>query len=249
METLRTFARENASADPYGITVSDLHEWMAGKAWARETRRGRKSTLASFYGWAVDTEHMTVDPTLKLPTVKAGDPVARPATDAEYTAALERAGERWELALRLGAELGLRRGEVARVHSADVVDRGEAGSWLTVHGKGAKVRTLPLSASLALSLRTRPPGYVYPGRIVEKQRARGEGHISARYLGKRIEQLLPDGVTMHALRHRFATRAYNVNRDVFTVQKLLGHASAATTQRYVQVADDRMRALVEAVSG
>jgi len=51
---------------------------------------------------------------------------------------------------------------------------------------------------------------------------------------------------MHALRHAFATRTYNVNRDVFAVQQLLGHSSAATTQRYVQVSDDSLRALVEA---
>lgn len=53
---------------------------------------------------------------------------------------------------------------------------------------------------------------------------------------------------MHALRHAFATRVYNVNRDVFALQQLLGHASAGTTQRYVKVSDDRMRELVEAVA-
>jgi site-specific recombinase XerD len=52
---------------------------------------------------------------------------------------------------------------------------------------------------------------------------------------------------MHALRHRFATKAYNIDRDVFTVQQLLGHASPETTQRYVQVSDINMRRLVEAV--
>ncbi|WP_292702628.1 tyrosine-type recombinase/integrase, partial [Microbacterium sp. 69-10] len=61
-----------------------------------------------------------------------------------------------------------------------------------------------------------------------------------------VSRLLPPGVTMHALRHAFATRTYNVNRDVFAVQQLLGHSSAATTQRYVQVSDDSLRALVEA---
>ena len=102
--------------------------------------------------------------------------------------------------------------------------------------------------TLARSLRTLPEGYVFPGRIVEKQRHSYAGRMSARYMGKKVKELLPDGVTMHALRHRFATRVYNHNRDVFTVQKLLGHASAATTQRYVQVSDERMRALVEAVN-
>ncbi|MDQ2740537.1 MAG: site-specific integrase, partial [Actinomycetota bacterium] len=59
----------------------------------------------------------------------------------------------------------------------------------------------------------------------------------------------PDQWTMHSLRHRFASRAYAVDRDVLTVQDLLGHASPATTQRYVQLPDDAKRRLIEAVAG
>lgn len=249
LESLRTFARDNASADPFEMTLDDLYEWMAGKRWSRETRRGRKATVRDFYRWAVETGRMKENPADRLPTVKASDPVARPATDEEYAAAIGAADERWTLALRLSAELGLRRAEVASVHSSDVVRGAEGGSWLSVRGKGSKVRRVPLPESLALTLRTLPPGYVFPGQVHDEHaHAAREGHISPRYLGKRLAELLPPGVTMHALRHRFATRAYNVNRDVFTVQKLLGHASASTTQRYVQVSDERMRALVEAVN-
>lgn len=249
MDQLRSFARDNASLAPFDVRIDDLYEWMAGKPWARETRRSRKVTLRGFYQWAVETDRTDVNPTDRVPKVRAGEPVARPATEDEYQAALLRADDRGEIALRLSAELGLRRAEVARVHSADLEDRGEQGTWLTVHGKGAKVRRVPVPDSLALTLRTRGEGYVFPGQIVERQaHASQTGHISARYLGKVIAQLLPPGVTMHALRHRFATRAYNVNRDVFAVQQLLGHASAATTQRYVQVSDDGMRTLVEAVA-
>lgn len=53
---------------------------------------------------------------------------------------------------------------------------------------------------------------------------------------------------MHQLRHRFATRAYSVDRDVFTVQELLGHASPATTRRYVLVPRSALRATVKAVA-
>lgn len=251
--SLRTFARQMGSIEPFAVTVDDLYEWMAGQRWARETRRSRKATLRGFYGWAVDTGRIAENPTERMPVVKAGDPVARPATDAEYQAALEAASvgsdDRWALALRLAAELGLRRGEVAQVHTADLVRREDGSTWLTVHGKGAKVRRVPLPSTLWLSLSEKPGGYVFPGQIVDKHAHAGvQGHISARYMGKRIAALLPAGVTMHALRHRFATKAYNVDRDVFTVQRLLGHASASTTQRYVQVSDERMRALVEAVA-
>ncbi|MET3769439.1 integrase [Marisediminicola sp. UYEF4] len=239
MQQLGRFARDNASLSPFEVTLDDLIEWMSGKRWAAETRRGNRATLVSFYGWAEDTDRIEVNPTSKLPVVKAAQPRPRPALDHEYSAALGRAGDRETLALRLGAEMGLRRAEVASLHSRDIT--GTQSAWsLQVHGKGAKLRTLPLPNGLAEQLRALPEGYVFPGQI--------NGHMSPRWMGKLVSGLLPAGVTMHALRHRFATRAYNIDRDVFTVQQLLGHASPATTQRYVQVSDERMRRLVEAAN-
>ena len=247
MEQLRTFARDNDWLAPFEVTTQDNREWQAAKVWAKETRRHRKVTLHGFFKWAVDEGMLDVDPTEKLPKVRTNEPTPRPAADQEYALALQRADERWALALRCAAELGLRREEVSRIHSADLIRRTD-GTWLTVHGKGSKTRVLPVPPDLASVILRRPEGYLFPGRIVEKQRHKGSGHLSARYLGKQIGGLLPEGVTMHALRHRFATRAYHHNRDVFTLQKLLGHASAATTQRYVQVSDAHMRTLVEAMT-
>lgn len=240
VEQVETFARAHAGADPFGLTMDDVYDWMAGHRWARETMRSRRATLRAFYRWACSTGRCDADPTELMPRVRAGDPSRTPATDAEYAAALHAAaGTRWELAVRMAAELGMRRAEVACCHAADL--RPEAGGWwLTVHGKGGKVRRLPVADALARRIRQAGDGYVFANR--------DGGHVTPRHVGKQVSATLPPGVTMHALRHRFATRAYNIDRDVFTVQRLLGHASAATTQRYVQVSDERMRALVEAVA-
>lgn len=235
---LSIFARENASLEPWQVCLDDLVEWMSGKRWATETRRGHRSALRAFYSWAVDTGRIDVSPASKLPVSKASSPRPRPALDTEYYSALQQASEREQLALRLAAELGLRRAEVAAIHTRDLLET--QGNWsLVVHGKGSKERLIPLPKGLHAALNSRPDGFIFPGQY--------NGHLSPRYLGKLISGLLPKGVTMHALRHRFATRAYNIDRDVFTVQQLLGHASPETTQRYVQVSDLSMRRLVEAV--
>ena len=141
--------------------------------------------------------------------------------------------------LRLAAEAGLRRAEVAGVHTRDVVE--DLGGWsLWVHGKGGRDRLVPLSRSLAVELRGHVErGYVFPGAV--------GGHLSPRWVGRIVAELLPGEVTMHQLRHRFATRAYGVDRDTFTVQQLLGHASPDTTRRYVAVPDERLRATVDAI--
>jgi integrase/recombinase XerC len=49
--------------------------------------------------------------------------------------------------------------------------------------------------------------------------------------------------------HRFATRAYRGTRNLRAVQLLLGHASIATTERYVAVDDAEIRAAMVAAVG
>lgn len=236
---LRRLARDRAGLEPMQATLDDLVEWLAEKNWSSETRRGHRSAVRMFYKWAKETGRARKNPAAKLPVVKARRPAARPAAEHDITMAYARADRRQRIAVRLAADLGLRCAEAAVVHSRDLVDRGGQFS-LIVHGKGQKVRVLPLSGSLAGMLRAAPEGYLFPGQV--------NGHISPHHLGKLVSSILPPGVTMHMLRHRFATLAYNVDRDVFTVQQLLGHASPSTTQGYVQIHEDHMRRLVEAVA-
>lgn len=98
---------------------------------------------------------------------------------------------------------------------------------------------LPLPHDLAAELRGLPAGYAFPGN----------DHLSPRWVGKLVADAMPDAWTMHSLRHRFATRAYAVDRDVFAVQELLGHASPTTTRAYVLVDRKRLRATVDRANG
>ncbi|MDO5633275.1 MAG: tyrosine-type recombinase/integrase, partial [Micrococcus sp.] len=111
---------------------------------------------------------------------------------------------------------------------------------VTVIGKGGKRRDVPLSARLALALRGRGAGWLFPGRI--------DGHLSAAYVSKRLSAALGDAGTGHQLRHRFASAAYRAERDLRAVQVLLGHASVATTQLYTAVPDRALRRAVEAAA-
>ena len=225
--------------DPFTVNGDDLVTWCGRQDWAVETRRAYRGTLLLFYRWAVTTGRAEANPADELPRVRAAAPSPRPCPEIAYREALARAGDRERVILRLAAEAGLRRAEVARVHSDDLIEDLEGWS-LIVHGKGGRQRVVPLTDSLAAAVRSRGQGWAFPGRM--------DGHLSPRWVGKVVTRLLPGEATMHQLRHRFATRAYNVDRDMFTVQELLGHASPATTRRYVMVPRSALRDTVRAVA-
>jgi hypothetical protein len=46
------------------------------------------------------------------------------------------------------------------------------------------------------------------------------GHLSPQWVGELVKQVLPDGYTMHTLRHRFASRAYRGTRNLLVRRKL-----------------------------
>lgn len=237
VDWVRRFARA-VEVDPWKVNTADVIEWSAAHMWARDTRRSAIQSVGAFYSWAAASHPVLVD-VAALPSVRASAPAPRPADDEAVRRALQSADWRVHLAVRLASELGLRRGEVARVRASDIV-RDVRGASLIVHGKGGKVRTVPIATSLVDQLEARGPGWLFPGADA--------GHISPEWIGRLVTRALPPGVTMHALRHRFATRAYERTGDLVSVQRVLGHESPHTTLRYLAIADEALRAVVEAAA-
>lgn len=221
---------------PTEVTGELLVSWAAKQTWKRETRRGRRTTLRAFWRWAVDSGRLTCNAAAALPPVPPSPPAPRPLPNSALEAAIARADERVRLILRLAVEAGLRRGEIAQVHANDLVDDLD-GLSLVVHGKGGKLRLVPLTPSLAAAVRERcRGGYAFPGRV--------DGHLSAERVGRLAANALPAAWTLHAGRHRFATLAHRVCGDLLIVQDLLGHASPVTTRAYVGPDHRRARDVV-----
>ncbi|KAB7789812.1 tyrosine-type recombinase/integrase [Bifidobacterium leontopitheci] len=205
---------------------------------SQSTRKGLRNCLAGFFRWCKLTGLRDDDPCLMVPHVREPRPHPKPVPDDALAAALDRATDTERLILLLAAEYGLRRGEIARLHSDDVVPRG--GGWaLLVTGKGDKQRTIPLRDTMAERLRA-AHGYVFPGRF--------GGHVEESYIGAHISPLLPDGYGVHKLRHRFATVAYAESRDMLGVSRALGHASTKVTEHYVALPDDSLCRVMDAAA-
>ena len=214
------------------ITTADLATWLGSHGWAPATIASVRASFRSFWGWMHTSGRMRTNPALGLPAVRIAPREPRPAP--EWVLEGLRSDERVRLMIDLAARQGLRRAEIASVHSRDLV--ADLDGWsLIVHGKGDRDRMVPLHDDIAARLRGLPYGWAFPGR---------RGHLSPNRVGDMISGALPSGWTAHSLRRRFATRAYAGGRDLRSVQRLLGHASIETTQRYVAVESSELRAAV-----
>lgn len=216
---------------PEDVTTEQIVQTFARQQWKPETRKAYRNTISSFFRWLHKSGRRSDDPSLDVPRVKKPHAHPRPCPDRYIAAAMEMATTSERLMIRLGAECGLRRGEIARVHSDDVV-ADNAGRSLIVRGKGDKQRIVPLPDDLACIIMD-ARGYLFPGRF--------GGHVEESYIGDHISRLLPDGYAAHTLRHRFATTAYAATHDLFVVAELLGHESVETTEHYVAMPDGRLR--------
>ena len=121
-----------------------------------------------------------------------------------------------------------------------------------VRGKGRKERIVPVGDHAILALRN------YESRRDELLRGIGRGDRNAVFLsrtGKRIgvraiqkavtgflSAIDEDaGLTVHSLRHTFATHLLDAGADLRAVQELLGHASISTTQIYTHTSVERLK--------
>ncbi|MFL0294210.1 tyrosine-type recombinase/integrase [Mycobacterium sp. SMC-18] len=232
---------------PDQVTEATLLRWLGHPDWSIETRRSRRNALVLFFRWAHRAGHLPANPAAELPVVRAAVPAPRPAPDAAWFAALAAADARVRLMLRLAAEAGLRRAEIARLHSRDLVE-GFDGWQLRVTGKGGKVRVLPIGDELAGLVAAGAAGHTRGGPVSGWLFPSSDvgAHLTPHYVGKLMARALPDHWSAHTLRHRFASKAFRGSRNLRAVQTLLGHSSVATTERYTAVDADEVRAAMMA---
>ena len=165
----------------------------------------------------------------KLPVVLSPEEVVRLLDAAP--------GLKYKAALSVAYGAGLRVSEVVALKIGDIDSKRMV--IRVEQGKGRKDRYVMLSPNLLELLRAwwraaRPRGWLFPGRdrvqpMTTRQLNRAchaAAHVAE--IGK--------PVSMHTLRHSFATHLLEQNIDIRVIQVLLGHAKLDTTALYARVA-------------
>jgi integrase/recombinase XerC len=223
-------------------TVSQLHaRGISGRTIAYLISGWR-----GFFAWLVKHRGFARNPCVGLRAPKSPKTLPK-ALSPDLTARLLEAPASAPAQLRDKAMFELFYSSGLRLAELVSLDLSEAASVLrqgevTVTGKGAKTRTVPVgSKALAaleawLAKRAALAKAEEPALFVG---ARG-GRISASSVRYALSQWalrlgLPQHVHPHMLRHSFATHVLQSSGDLRAVQEMLGHSSISTTQVYTHL--------------
>lgn len=210
-------------------TPDEVVEWVTVPASADGKHR-RESCLRRFYRWAYTHRWIAVDVTPLVPTIRGSDKRPKPIPDDVLARVMGRACRQDRDALTLGRFAGLRASEIAATHSDHLTADG-----LYVLGKGGRERWVQVNPQVRRVFMAAPGGFVFPSQ-------------NGQTMSKRLGKVLPPPWTAHCLRHAFATDLYARTLDLAVVAEQLGHKSTQTTERYVQVRNEKARAAVAAMT-
>ncbi len=202
------------------------------------------SAWRAYYRWLARHGAITVDPCAGLRAPKQPRTLPK-VLSVDQTAALLDATAEGELETRdkamfeLFYSSGLRLAELAGI-DADGIDF-DAGT-VTVTGKRAKTRTVPVGSKAMEAVRT----WLDERGAIASEDERGlfvgrrGKRLTARTIERRLErwakkQGLGLHVHPHMLRHSFASHLLQSSGDLRAVQELLGHANISTTQIYTHL--------------
>jgi integrase/recombinase XerD len=173
----------------------------------------------------------------KLPVVLSPEEVARLLDAAP--------GLKYKAALSVAYGAGLRAAEVISLKVGDIDSKRMV--IRVEQGKGRKDRYVMLSPQLLDLLRdwwrtARPQGWLFPGRDRVRPMTARQLNYACHAAADRAG--IDKRVSLHTLRHSFATHLLEQNIDIRVIQVLLGHAKLDSTALYARVATKTIQQVI-----
>lgn len=241
--------------DARDVSVQHLRAFLNAMAdLSPSTVSRRQATLRSCFGWAYRNEVVDADPTGRLEAIKVPQRDPRPLTEAQVEAllgAIPTDDKRNRLLFTMLYETGMRVGEALGIHVQHVQLNDVDGGYIRIVGKGNKERIVPLiDAPRTVRLlreMLRKVGSVGPlfrgelkkgGRTSEAVEYATVYYHFERYVTAAREKQPAafegeaEPITIHRLRHTYATLRLRDGVSLPSVRKLLGHKNIQTTLRY-----------------
>jgi tyrosine recombinase XerC len=260
------FAQANGVTAWTGVTPALLRQWLAAlhaQGYVKASVVRRVSELRAFYAFLCRHDLAETNPVQAISAPKLPQRLPRPLTHEEIDGLLSAPtvstpqGQRDKAMLELLYAGGLR---ISELLGLDVGQVDLAQAQVRVLGKGAKERVALIGGPAVEALRL----YLADGRVkllsagAESRPLRKTSALFLNRFGQRLSISMftrsfsdyaraagiEHRVTPHMLRHSFATHLLDGGADLRSVQELLGHEQASTTQIYTQVSQTQLKETV-----
>lgn len=210
-------------------------------------------SMQRFYRFLLEEEAVAADPVPEFSSRGASGRLPETLGSEDMRTLLEQPDEAKPLGARDRAMLELLYGSGLRVSelvSLTLQQVNLEGNYLTVKGKGAKVRLVPFGRwardCVLRYMRDVRPRFLARGHSDYLFLNRSGRPLTRQGFWKLIRGYarragLQHRVTPHTLRHSFATHLLEGGADLRAVQSMLGHSDIATTQIYTHVSRTRIK--------
>jgi site-specific recombinase XerD len=234
--------------DPQAVLGRDVRAWQSHQqrleGAAPSTVNQRLVAVSSYFKWALGQNLIRHNPCQDLKTLRLPPRQAKglnPRDVRRLLRAVHKGGDLRDIALvELLLGTGLRVGEALALRLGDI-QLSERGGLVTVReGKGRLYRRVPLNAEVRQALRpylSEHPAASNPAAPLWTGRRGGLTHRSSvlRLLNRYAKTANLPPLNPHSLRHTFATRYLEQNRDDLRgLAALLGHRSLDTVMIYTE---------------
>lgn len=213
-------------------TASDLAVWRAGLRVGDDTVAAYLSHVREFYGWLAAAGIVEESPAAGLLTPRLSRRIPRSIGEATLFQAVQSAPPRIRPMLILAGWAGLRAKEIALLRRSVVLDTARPPVIIVARDatKGRRERVVPICDFVLDEV---VPVLPVAGWCFRK--TDGVSPLSANYVSALCNRYLHAtgaAESLHQLRHRFGSQAYQASRDLRAVQELMGHAHPQSTAGY-----------------
>ena len=242
------------------LTLRSFLGWCLRRGLSRRTLGRKLSAIRGFFRFLHLEDRLPSNPAraMRAPKAERRLPghLSRPETDAIFRLAEGRAAENTLQGTRTLVIMELLYGSGFRLAELQALSFGELdrkAAQVKVKGKGKKERIVPLTRRALEALTRYEPRRtealskgsvgIDPDPLLVNQRG---GRLSSRSIQRTVRDLLEktaghEGLSVHSLRHSFATHLLDAGADLMAVKELLGHVSLSTTQIYTHTSKERLK--------
>ena len=233
-----------------GVTATKLEAYNAHRrenGTKPSTLNRELNTIKAMFNKAVAWGALTDNPAKTVKKFRESRKQIRYLSKEEARALLMAADAHMKPVIETFLLTGLRRGELIHLTWADIDFKNKI---LSVQAKGDwqpkdyETRHIPMTPRLAEILQNHPRKGD-PFVFVNRQGQSLDPDVLSHDFLKLVRSRGIKGVSVHTLRHSFASHLVMSGADLYTVQKLLGHSSIKTTEIYAHLAPDYLKAAMQ----